>query len=68
VDDDSGEPLVQREDDQEATVRDRLNVYHTQTEQLVGYYESTTGGTGYHRVDGVGQVDDIRQRIVAALG
>lgn len=38
-DDETGEPLVQREDDQEETVRKRLEVYHSQTEPLVGYYQ-----------------------------
>jgi len=69
IDDVSGEPLVQRDDDKEATVRDRLAVYHDQTAKLVGYYESMSdGATQYHRVNGVGAVEDIRALVVAALG
>jgi adenylate kinase len=72
-DDATGEALVQREDDKEETVRKRLDVYHQQTEPLVHYYEkwSKAGGPGapkYHRVDGLGTVDEVRDRIFAALG
>jgi adenylate kinase len=73
VDDVSGEPLVQRVDDKEETVRKRLEVYHTQTEPLVHYYESwsKTGDAQaphYHRVDGLGAVDEVSNRIFKALG
>ena len=69
VDDVTGEPLVQREDDQEETVRTRLDVYHEQTEPLVSYYQQLSGDNApaYHRVEGVGSVDDIRDKIFAAL-
>ena len=73
VDDVSGEPLVLRKDDEEATVRNRLEVYHRQTEPLVEYY-SKWAGTGdsrapkYHRIDGLGKVEQVRDRIFAALG
>jgi adenylate kinase len=72
-DDVTGEPLVQREDDQEATVRNRLEVYHRQTEPLVEYYAKwvETGGADapkYHRIDGQGKVEEVRDRIFAALG
>ena len=68
-DDETGEELVQREDDSEATVRERLGVYHAQTAQLVGYYGAAAGnGTRYHRIAGVGAVDEIRARVLAALG
>jgi adenylate kinase len=71
-DDITGEALVQRKDDEEATVRKRLQVYHEQTEPLVGYYTqwATTGQPGapkYHRIDGLGKVEDVRDRIFAAL-
>lgn len=71
-DDDTGEALIQREDDKEATVRHRLNVYHTQTKPLVDYYKCYTskhGGTGptYAAVDGLGDVTTIRDRIMDAL-
>jgi len=68
-----GEPLKQRDDDREETVRKRLDVYHKQTEPLVQYYSAWAkqGGAGapkYHRVDGLGKVEEVRDRIFAALG
>ena len=67
-DDVSGEELVQREDDREATVSDRLKVYHEQTAQLVGYYRARQElGTKCHAVDGVGEVDVVCARVLAAL-
>src|SRR5262245_59756045 len=65
-DDASGEPLVQRDDDREATVRQRLDVYRKQTRPLVDYY-SKQGGVKYRRISGVGAVDEITKRAVAAL-
>ncbi len=72
-DDVTGEDLVQRKDDLEETVRNRLDVYHKQTEPLVHYYESwsKTGDAQaphYHRVDGLGSVDEVSNRIFKALG
>ena len=68
-DDVSGEELVQREDDREETVRERIGIYHEQTSQLVGYYRSEqANGTAYHRIAGVGSVEEIRERIMTALG
>ncbi len=69
VDNVSGEPLVQREDDKEETVRKRLAVYHEQTEPLVAFYSGLTGDSApsYSKVEGVGSVDDIKQTILAAL-
>lgn len=71
-DDATGEPLVQREDDKAATVKKRLDVYHGQTKPLVAWYEawSKTGDPAapqYRRVSGSGTVDEIRERIFAAL-
>jgi adenylate kinase len=71
-DDVTGEDLVQRDDDREETVRKRLEVYHAQTEQLVGFYSKlAAAGTGqapkYVRVDGVGSVESIRDRIFQGL-
>ncbi len=67
-DDETGEELVQREDDREETVRQRLQVYHAQTAQLVGYYSAQADGlTRYHRVGGVGAVESIRAQVLAAL-
>ena len=73
VDDVTGEPLVLRKDDEEATVRNRLEVYHRQTEPLVAYYAkwAATGDARapkYHRIDGLGKVEEVRDRIFSALG
>ena len=70
-DDLTGEPLVQREDDREETVRRRLSVYHEQTKPLVDYYArwAATGDARaprYVRIDGMGTVDDIRERALSA--
>jgi adenylate kinase len=72
-DDVTGEDLVQRKDDDEATVRNRLGIYHQQTEPLVDYYKkwAATGdkrAPKYHRIDGIGTVDQVRDRVFAALG
>jgi adenylate kinase len=72
-DDATGEPLVQRDDDKEETVRQRLKVYHDQTEPLIGYYSrwAEQGGAGaprYIRIAGVGKVEEIRDAVFAALG
>ena len=71
-DDVTGEPLMQREDDREETVRKRLAVYHEQTEPLIAYYErwAATGNPRapkYRKVDGLGSVDAIRDAVFAAL-
>jgi adenylate kinase len=69
IDDVSGEPLIQREDDKEETVRKRLDVYHEQTEPLVGFYKNlkTANAPKYLYVPGVGSVDDIRNAVFKAL-
>src|SRR4051794_35476499 len=72
VDDVTGEPLIQRDDDHEETVRKRLAVYHEQTEVLVGYYNTWAesgqpGAPKYRRIEGVGPVEEIRDRAFAAL-
>ncbi len=71
-DDVTGEALIQRDDDQEETVRKRLAVYHEQTEPLVAYYSDwaesgDSKAPTYVRIDGVGGVEDIRDRIFSAL-
>ena len=71
-DDVTGEALVQREDDKEETVKKRLAVYHQQTEPLVHYYRkwAETGdpkAPRYHRVDGLGTVEQVRDRVFSAL-
>ncbi len=71
-DDVTGEPLVQRDDDKEETVRKRLEVYHNQTEPLIDYYKKwqATGDKAapkYVRVEGIGKVEQIRDKVFAAL-
>jgi adenylate kinase len=71
-DDVTGEPLVQREDDKAATVTKRLDVYHSQTKPLVDWYERWTASGDaaaphYRRISGSGSVDEIRERVFAAL-
>ena len=71
-DDVTGEDLIQREDDQEETVRHRLKVYHDQTEPLIEFYSkwAEQGGADapkYVKVNGIGSVDEIRDTIFAEL-
>jgi adenylate kinase len=71
-DDETGEPLVQRDDDKEETVKKRLDVYSAQTRPLVDYYSqwAATGDANapkYRRIEGMGSVDDITRRALAAL-
>lgn len=71
-DDVTGEPLIQREDDQEETVKARLKVYHDQTEPLIEFYSSwaasgESGAPKHHKIAGVGSVEQIRDSIFAAL-
>jgi adenylate kinase len=71
-DDVTGEPLVQRDDDKEETVRKRLDVYHKQTEPLIDYYKKwqATGAAAapkYIHINGVGSLEDITKSIFAAL-
>ena len=71
LDDVTGEELIQREDDKEATVRNRLAVYHEQTKPLVSFYEdleSKGAGVKVIKVNGVASVDNIRADISTALG
>jgi len=71
-DNETGEDLVQRDDDKEETVLKRLAVYHEQTEPLIEYYSnwSASGESGapkYVKVEGIGSVEDIRDKIFAGL-
>ena len=71
-DDVTGEDLIQREDDKEATILKRLEVYHNQTKQLIDYYtkmaaSGAANAPKYRKVSGTGGVDEIRDRIFAAL-
>ncbi len=72
-DDETGEDLIQRDDDQEDTVKARLKVYHDQTEPLIDFYtkyadSGEAGAPKYHKIAGVGGVNDIRDAIFSALG
>jgi len=72
-DDLTGEPLVQRNDDREDTVRKRLEVYQQQTRPLVDYYSKWAAqgdprAPKYRRIRGLGSVTEIRDRVLAALG
>ena len=69
LDDVTGEPLVQREDDQEETVRKRLEVYHQQTKPLVDFYQSASrsGAVKFSSVIGTGAVSDITAAVFASL-
>ncbi len=76
VDDETGEPLIQRDDDKEETVRKRLDVYAQQTRPLVDYYSdwAAKGDAGasvappqYRKISGVGSVDEITARVFEAL-
>ena len=71
-DDATGEDLIQRDDDKEATVTKRLAVYQSQTRPLVDYYQrwSASGDAQaprYRKIDGSGSVDEISARALAAL-
>jgi adenylate kinase len=71
-DDETGEPLIQRDDDKEETVRKRLDVYHAQTEPLIDYYKNweksgETAAPRYFRIEGVGKVEEIRDQIFTTL-
>ena len=72
TDDITGEPLVQRDDDKEETVKKRLAVYHNQTEVLLGYYNKWAqsglpGAPKYRKISGVGPVEQVRDAAFAAL-
>ena len=72
LDDLTGEPLIQRDDDKAETVMKRLSVYHNQTEVLLGYYNQWAqsglpGAPKYRRITGVGPVEQIRDAAFAAL-
>jgi adenylate kinase len=71
-DDLTGEPLIQREDDKEETVKKRLEVYAAQTRPLVDYYSNwarsdPANAPRYHRISGTGSVEEITQRALKAL-
>ncbi len=70
LDDETGEPLVQRDDDKEETVRKRLQVYASQTAPLVDFYRNLSGQGGktqYSKINGVGSVESITESVLEAL-
>lgn len=72
IDDETGEPLIQREDDQEETVRHRIEIYEQRTAPLKQYYQDWTASGDasaprYVKVEGVGQVEEIKDRILDGL-
>jgi len=72
LDDETGEPLVQRDDDREDTVRKRLEVYREQTRPLIDYYQDWAAkdpqsAPKYRRIAGVGSVDEIKTRLFEAV-
>ncbi len=74
VDDVTGEALIQREDDKESTIRERLATYHQQTSALVGFYQDKAKNDGsndstpeYDKFDGTQPIDDVKQQVLAAL-
>ena len=69
LDDDTGEPLIQRDDDKEETVRKRLTIYHEQTKPLVGYYQkrAAEGEVKFAAIAGVDSVQAITDKVLGAL-
>jgi adenylate kinase len=65
-DDLTGEPLVQRDDDREETVRKRLDVYRAQTRPVVDYYKRVAPAK-YRKISGTGSVEEVKRRAFAAL-
>ena len=68
-DDETGDDLIQRDDDREETVRTRLAVYREQTEPLVDYYRGLAerGALRYARIEGTGEVEVVRSRAIEAV-
>ncbi len=71
IDDVTGEALIQREDDKESTIRERLATYHQQTSTLVGFYQDKAkegeNAPKYDKFDGTQGIDDVKQQVLAAL-
>lgn len=66
-DDITGEPLTQREDDTEAVVRKRLQIYHQETEPVIKWYQTKLAPHQFHEISGVGTVESIQKDILKAL-
>ena len=69
IDDVTGEPLIQRDDDKEETVRKRLDIYHQQTKPLVDFYsaKAESGAVKFASIAGIGSVEEITAKVFAAL-
>ena len=71
LDDETQEPLIQRPDDTEETVRNRLNIYHSQTKPLVEFYQrlsaTESNAPTFSTVNGLGGLEDVQARLVSAL-
>jgi adenylate kinase len=65
--DNTGEALIQRDEDKEETVRKRLSIYHEQTKPLVAYYSATGKQVKFSSIAGVGTVDEITNKVFAIL-
>jgi len=68
LDDETGEALIQRDDDQEDIVKKRLAVYHDQTKPLVNFYSAADQSAQFGSITGVGEVSDITEKVFAVLG
>jgi len=68
IDDLTGEPLIQRDDDKEETVRKRLAIYHDQTKPLVNFYSAPEQQVKFNTISGVGTVEEITNKVFAILG
>ena len=70
-DDETGDDLVQRDDDSEDTIKERLRIYREQTEPLVGFYralaEKSAGQLRYAEVDGSGETNEIKAKIFSII-
>ncbi len=70
-DDETGDDLIQRDDDKEDTIQARLKVYREQTEPLVRFYQtlssSSDGAVVYCAIEGVGSTEEIKQKVLSAL-
>lgn len=72
VDDVTGEPLIHRDDDKEETIKERLCIYHAKTEALIDYYHNLVMPQNqlkpkYVRIDGVGAIKEVQERVLQAL-
>jgi adenylate kinase len=62
--DECGGALIQREDDKPAVIKERLRIYHQETEKLIDYYQ---GKGVYNKIDGSGEIEEVSQRIYDLL-